>query len=888
MVSWSWGWDLLVLVTTLVAAIYAYIWWSYQYWRRRGLPYLEPKAPFGTFPNPFDSTAGLRGSVRKMYNEAKSRGWRHVGLYRLTKPIYMPMDLDLIKSIMTKDFSHFVDRGLYYNEKDDPISAHLFALGGTKWRNLRVKLTPTFTSGKLKAMFQTVVDCGLVMEEYIQKNINDKDPVEIKELLGRLTTNVIGTCAFGIDCNTFKDEDSPFTNTTRKLFKTSILRSLRAIFSQSFPGLCKSLGIRSVPRDISDFYTKVVEDTVNYRLKNNITRKDLLQLLIDIKTDKDGNKDGYQADGKSLTMNEIVAESFLFFLAGFETSSTTMTFALYLLAVHPELQEKVREEIRTVFARHGNQMTYDSLNELKYMKQVIDETLRMYSPLPFVTRECVESYKIPDEDTTIEVGTGVMIPIEALHYDPEYFENPTTFDPDRFSEENKKNIPQYAYLPFGEGPRICIGERFGVMQTKVGLACLLRNYRVTLNEKNQTTCGAGQEGVAACGRWWYVVESAKTLVKHLTDNMVSWSWGWDLLILVTTLVAAIYAYIWWSYQYWRRRGLPYLEPKAPFGTFPSPFDSTGLRESVRKNYNEAKSRGWRYVGLYRLTKPDFMPMDLDLIKSIMTKDFSHFVDRGVYYNEKDDPINVHLFTLGGAKWRNLRVKLTPTFTSGKLKAMFQTVVDCGLVMEEYIQENINNKDPVEIKELLGRLTTNVIGTCAFGIDCNTFKDEDSPFTNTTRRLFKPSILLILLGIFAESFPGLSRSLGIRSVPRDISDFYTKVVEDTVNYRLKNNITRKDLLQLLIDIKTDKDGNKDGYQGERFGVMQTKVGLACLLRNYRVTLNEKTKQPLELDKRAFLPVVAGGPKYVLTLRYTLCLPHSPILGSINIWEKCQLQ
>ncbi|KAJ8973963.1 hypothetical protein NQ317_001369 [Molorchus minor] len=160
-----------------------------------------------------------------------------------------------------------------------------------------------------------------------------------------------------------------------------------------------------------------------------------------------------------------------------------MTFALYQMALHSEVQDRAREELKTVLGKYNGEMTYDSLNELKYMKQIIDEALRMYPPLPMVTRTCVERYKLPGEDIVLDAGTRVIIPIAGLHFDEDYFKDPNTFDPERFNEENKKNIPQYSYLPFGEGPRICIGERFGIMQTKVGLACILKNFKVSLSEK---------------------------------------------------------------------------------------------------------------------------------------------------------------------------------------------------------------------------------------------------------------------------------------------------------------------------------------------------------------------------------------------------------------------
>ncbi|KAJ8981114.1 hypothetical protein NQ317_007889, partial [Molorchus minor] len=248
--------DLLGVVTALVAVGYAYFKWSYQYWKNKNVPYLEPSIPFGTESNPFKSEYSVRERIQNTYNYAKSKRLRHVGTYSMIQAGYVPVDLELIKHIMTKDFSHFAPT--------------FFALGGKRWRNLRVKLTPTFTSGKLKAMFQTLVDCGLTMENYIKENITDKDPVDIKELLGRLTTNIIGSCAFGIDCNTFKEPNSPFRVYATKFPRRSKRAALELMLAHSFPRLGKALGIRITPKDVEDFYTKVVKDTIDYRLKKQL------------------------------------------------------------------------------------------------------------------------------------------------------------------------------------------------------------------------------------------------------------------------------------------------------------------------------------------------------------------------------------------------------------------------------------------------------------------------------------------------------------------------------------------------------------------------------------------------------------------------------------------
>lgn len=477
--------DLLGLLTALVAVGYAFLLWSFQYWKRRNVPHFEPKMPWGTGENPFMRTKTIGEEFTDLYRRAKKNGWKFTGLYFLNNVNLMLVDLDLIKQIMAKDFYNFVDRGIFTNEKDDPLSCHLFAIGGVKWRNLRAKLSPTFTSGKMKTMFSTLADCGLVLERYVEENIDSDEGIEIKDVLGKFSTDIIGSCAFGLDCNSFKDPDSPFIENGRKIFQPRPMDFVKFVVTETFPNLSRKLGFTVTPKDASAFFKKVVEDTVTYRQKNNCTRNDFLQLLIEIMNNDKAKEEGFKGDGRTLTMDEAAAQCFVFFIAGFETSSTTMTFALYELTQHQDIQDRVRAEIKAVLAKHDDKITYESLSELKYMKQVIDETLRMYSPVPLVTRESAEDYKIPGEEVVIEKGTKVMIPIQGIHMDEELYENPSVFDPDRFTEENKKGRHPYAHIPFGEGPRICIGERFGIMQTKVGLTSILRKFKVTLNKRTE-------------------------------------------------------------------------------------------------------------------------------------------------------------------------------------------------------------------------------------------------------------------------------------------------------------------------------------------------------------------------------------------------------------------
>ncbi|KAF2886704.1 hypothetical protein ILUMI_19469, partial [Ignelater luminosus] len=150
--------------------------------------------------------------------------------------------------------------------------------------------------------------------------------------------------------------------------------------------------------------------------------------------------------------DRLLAQAVTFFAAGFETTSIVMSFALYEICLHPHIQAKVREEVKLALSQYAD-ITYETLQKLKYLDMVVCETLRKYPVVPFLDRMCIEGYKIPKSNDVIEKGTPVFISLFSLHYDPEYYPDPEKFDPKRFSESNKEKNPSCSSLQFGGGPR---------------------------------------------------------------------------------------------------------------------------------------------------------------------------------------------------------------------------------------------------------------------------------------------------------------------------------------------------------------------------------------------------------------------------------------------------
>ncbi|CAD7079517.1 unnamed protein product [Hermetia illucens] len=467
--------DNLVIFLSFVVGLFSLVLISfkrrYAYWKDRGAAYLEPTIPFGNLPM---RQVHFKDTTGPIYEQRKPAA-PFMGAYFFRTPVAIATDLDFIQNVLVKDFSNFHARGMYVNEKDDPLSAHMFSLDGEKWKSLRAKLSPTFTSGKMKFMFPTVVDVADRLNSTLSEILKTEPELELRDLLSRFTTDVIGTCAFGVECSSLQNPNSEFRNYGSKIFDQPLYGALMQLLIIQYPNLAKKLHVRVFQKDVADFFMGLVRETIDYREKNEVRRNDFMDLLIQLKNGE--ALDEHSQKLGQVTFEEIVAQAFLFFIAGFETSSTTMLFSLYELALHPDIQEKARQEIETVLSKYEGKLTYEAVKDMVYVDQIISESLRKYPPAVNLARQAVRDYLVPGTKTIIEKGTAVFIPVFSVHRDPEIFSNPDVFDPDRFTPDQIKARHPMSFLAFGEGPRNCVGLRFGRMQSRIGLITLLKNYR---------------------------------------------------------------------------------------------------------------------------------------------------------------------------------------------------------------------------------------------------------------------------------------------------------------------------------------------------------------------------------------------------------------------------
>ncbi|KAJ9594228.1 hypothetical protein L9F63_014388 [Diploptera punctata] len=470
---------LLGILASLVVGIYFYATRNFKFWKRLGVPYVSPYPVVGSLKDVAFQKSAIGEFLKDIYSEYK--GLRYVGFYSLDQPAIVARDLDLIRSVLVKDFNNYADHFVELDQDLDPLgSKGLFAMKGPKWRHMRMNLSPTFTSGKMKNMFSLVEQCGQQFAKYLEETVALGSTVDVKNATSKFTIDAICSCAFGIESNSLKNPNAEFPHQLKKTFEFDTLKSLKASIAIFSPALLKVLRVKVFESSTYDFIRDAVWNTISYREKNGISRKDFLDILRELRK----RVENLKSDDPLYKLEDdyYAAQAYSFFTAGFETSSSTMTFALYELALHPEIQNKLREEICQVLQKHNNQVTYEAIQDMKYLDMVVSETLRKYPVLPFLDRKSIKSQEIPapsgEGTITIPAGTGIYIPLLGIHYDPKYYPEPQKFNPERFTDENKQSRPNYTHMPFGEGPRTCIGMRFGLMQTKTGLTHILSRYQV--------------------------------------------------------------------------------------------------------------------------------------------------------------------------------------------------------------------------------------------------------------------------------------------------------------------------------------------------------------------------------------------------------------------------
>ncbi|KAJ8911323.1 hypothetical protein NQ315_017019 [Exocentrus adspersus] len=448
-----------------------YTLYCYTYWKMKGVPSLNVKFPY---LSPIFFLHGIpvvnHSDVRIYYREMKAKGYKYAGVCTSIRSVLIVRDLAMIKDVTAHNLVYFDDVGFHHTDLEGPRTGTICHLNGQNRREMREILHPKVLPRGLERLPQSVLDISAYLIEAMEDCALQKKDIDVKELMACFTADVISYHSYEINCYSYKRSREKFCTCSTDRVNLPRKR-LHNVF----------LGQRNVENSLSK---KIYRNTRN-KIKcveagdyKNLDPFNLTIFLQKWSKDPDSNQD------EPLKLFEMVPRLHIFFQLSFDSSATTLRFAIYELCRNPNIQEGVRDEINDVLRRRGGVITWDSLVNMRYLDQVIDETLRLYPPAPNLINRCVHNgYTLKGTDLKISSVYDILIPLFCLHRDPDYFPDPERFDPDRFDRNLKFKVP--FFMPFGEGPREITSLQATMIQTKVGLVQILRKFRLSISAKTK-------------------------------------------------------------------------------------------------------------------------------------------------------------------------------------------------------------------------------------------------------------------------------------------------------------------------------------------------------------------------------------------------------------------
>ncbi|CAD6193679.1 unnamed protein product [Caenorhabditis auriculariae] len=487
-----------LLLTAFVAAsiaVFSYYIWIWTYWRRRGIP-----GPLGVpfLGNTWNLLSHENPPPLQLQKWTKKYG-KTYGYTESRRKIMVISDPEMVQELLVKKFDNFHGR-LPNPLADDPDKAkrtNLFMAQGIRWKRLRAIASPSFSNNNLKKLKDTVEDCALELMGHIEKNDNGES-LNLLKFYQEYTMEVIGRVAMGqTESKMFKN---PMIDVFLRIFSND--RWLMVFLATLIPGFVDLFHFALEHLPTSNPFMKLLFDTnqaITKRMKEresdaakgieNQEPTDFIDMFLNARADTDFFNDSRDFSkeninfSKTLTTDEVVSQCMVFLIAGFDTTALSLSYTSHLLATHPEIMKKVQNEIDECCPNPS--VSFDQLARLKYLDCVIKETLRLY-PLATIgnNRKCMKSTTLGD--ISVEQGTYVWVDAWSLHHDQKVWgDDADEFVPERWLETDV--VRNNAWIPFGHGPRQCIGMRLALMEEKLLLVHLLRKYDFCTGPRNRNT-----------------------------------------------------------------------------------------------------------------------------------------------------------------------------------------------------------------------------------------------------------------------------------------------------------------------------------------------------------------------------------------------------------------
>ncbi|KAJ9577305.1 hypothetical protein L9F63_006144, partial [Diploptera punctata] len=386
--------------------------------------------------------------------------------------------------------SEHIDKSFIYNALHEWLGTGLLTSTGQKWHTHRKMITPTFHFKILDSFVEVFSEKSEILVEKLSKETGSQG-FDVYPYITKCALDIICETAMGTPIYAQEDRGAQYVKAVYDMSEIAIKRMLipwmrfQPVFKLSKLGRrheqCLDILHGFTKRVIKERKAQTPEHSNASRTISSDEdigrkkRKAFLDLLLDA-----------SMQGAKLTDEELREEVDTFMFEGHDTTSAGMCWALFLMGLHPDVQEKAYAEQESIFQGSERSATAKDLNEMKYLERVIKETLRLYPSVPMIARKLNTDTQIGGYD--LPAGCSIAMHIYYVHRNPDQFPNPEKFDPDNFLPERVVHRHPYAYIPFSAGPRNCIGQKFALLEEKTVLSYILRNYKIkSLNKREDIT-----------------------------------------------------------------------------------------------------------------------------------------------------------------------------------------------------------------------------------------------------------------------------------------------------------------------------------------------------------------------------------------------------------------
>lgn len=383
----------------------------------------------------------------------------------INKRVYMISDAEVARYIMQTNNKNYT-KSPGYKPLRLLVGNGLFTSEGSFWLRQRRMYQPAFSNKSVENYANNVIESSKIILDGWNENIIQKKEINASRDMTRLTLDIIGRSLFST--NLGKEAKYFFDPLTVSLEYVND-RALRSPFVlPSWVPNSTNTRFKKAVKEID----KIVYGVIDERKKKDNWPDDLLTSLLTVKDEE---------TGEQLTPLQVRDECITLFLAGHESTANVLNWFFYLLSVHPEIQDKIHEEIDTNLK--GRNPVYNDLHQLPYLVQCINETMRLYPPIWHLGRMNINEDEIGGYK--LNPQSHIRISPYTIQRNPKYWNEPDKFDPDRFSVENSKNIIPGSFIPFGNGPRLCVGRNFAMMEMTLILASLYQKFKIKVKNTNE-------------------------------------------------------------------------------------------------------------------------------------------------------------------------------------------------------------------------------------------------------------------------------------------------------------------------------------------------------------------------------------------------------------------